>query len=167
MSSLKLHLHSFCHYSLLLMMLQWKKLNTGHLYNFCTDTHSLHELFDHLSLGYLQPVFISVFITGYICLSHLLFFFPSCPVISAVCCRCVPVLDVWHPACLFSSLLFAACMFFFLSLIHDMNILVFMLASLCLLSCFEERSPQCWIHTEKNGSSWRHNYKFIYKFGGL
>lgn len=44
-------------------------------------------------------------------LSHLLFLFPPCSVISAVCCSCVPVLDVWHPACLFSSLLFAACMF--------------------------------------------------------
>lgn len=40
---------------------------------------------------------------------------PLHAVTSAACCSCAPVLDVWHPACLSSSLLSAACMCFSLS----------------------------------------------------
>lgn len=56
---------------------------------------------------------------------------PPCLVLSAVCCSCVPVLDVWHPACLSSSLLSAACMFLFpLSHTPDNEMHVYLL-SLC------------------------------------
>lgn len=107
----------------------------------------LHELSDQPSCEYFKP---DCKLSLLLHLSHLVFLFPSCYVISAVCCSCVPVLDVWHPACLFSSLLFAACMFFlFLTCSHTIkSLFLCWLPKAHVCECIT-RTHWCWIHTSR------------------